>query len=102
MGAEYIIIFVLFIAVFYFFVIRPESKKRKTMEKMRSELAVGDQVTTIGGLVGTVCNIRGELVTVETGADRVRVEFTKWAISNRGVAKSDPNENSGNKPSAQA
>ena len=68
--------FVLLIAIFYFMLIRPENKKKKAMEKMRSELAVGDVITTIGGIVGTICAVKEETIVIETGADRVRIEFT--------------------------
>ncbi len=76
--------FVLLIAIFYFMLIRPENKKKKAMDKMRSELAVGDIITTIGGIVGTICAVKEETIVIETGADRVRVEFTKWAVSSKG------------------
>ena len=78
--------FVVLIAVFYFLLIRPESKKKKAAAKMRSELGVGDQITTIGGIVGTICAVKEDTIVMETGADRVRVEFTKWAISTKGTA----------------
>ena len=51
--------FVILIAVFYFLLIRPENKKKKAAAKMRSELAVGDEITTIGGVVGTICQVNG-------------------------------------------
>ncbi len=76
--------FVLLIAIFYFMLIRPENKKKKAMDKMRSELAVGDIITTIGGIVGTICAVKEETIVIETGADRVRIEFTKWAVSSKG------------------
>ena len=75
--------FVLLIAVFYFLLIRPEHKKQNA--KMRSELAVGDEITTIGGIVGTICAVKEDTIVIETGADRVRMEFTKWAISTKGT-----------------
>ena len=75
----------LMIAFFYFFLIRPENKKKKEAAAMRESLAVGDQITTIGGVVGTICAIKEETIVVETGADRVRIEFTKWAISSKGT-----------------
>lgn len=78
--------FVVLIAVFYFLLIRPENKKKKAAAKMRSELAVGDQITTIGGIVGTICAVKEDTIVLETGADRVRIEFTKWAISTKGTA----------------
>ena len=76
--------FVLLIAIFYFMLIRPENKRKKEMAKMRSELAVGDVITTIGGIVGTICAVKEETIVIETGADRVRVEVAKWAVSSKG------------------
>ena len=78
-----IIPLVLLIAVFYFLLIRPENKKKKAAAKMRSELSVGYQITTIGGIVGTICAVKEN--TIETSSDRVRMEFTKWAVSTRGT-----------------
>ena len=75
--------FVILIAVFYFLLIRPENKKKKAAAKMRSELAVGDEITTIGGVVGTICQVKEDTIIIETSADRVRMEFTKWAISTK-------------------
>ncbi len=76
---------VIMLAIFYFMLIRPENKKKKELEKMRSELTVGDQVTTIGGIIGTICAVKEESIVIETSADRVRVEFAKWAISTKGA-----------------
>ena len=75
--------FVLLIAVFYFMMIRPENKRKKEAEKMRSELMVGDEISTIGGLVGTICAIKEDTIVIETSADRVRVEFTKNAVAGK-------------------
>lgn len=76
---------VLLIAVFYFLLIRPENKKKKAAAKMRSELAVGDQIITIGGIVGTICAVKENTIVIETSSDRVRMEFTKWAVSSKGA-----------------
>ena len=84
-----IIMLVVIIAVFYFLVIRPENKKKKKLEQMRNELAVGDKITTIGGMVGKIVNISGDLVTFETGEDRVRIQVTKWAISTNSIQKTE-------------
>ena len=84
-GLGMILPFVVLIAVFYFLLIRPESKKKKAAAKMRSELAVGDQITTICGVVGTICAVKEDTIVIETSADRVRLEFTKWAISAKGA-----------------
>ena len=80
-----ILMFVAMIAIFYFLMIRPENKRKKALAKMRSELAVGDEITTIGGIIGTICAVKEETIVIETGADRVRIEFAKWAISTKGA-----------------
>ena len=81
---SYILMFVVLIVVFYFFLIRPENKKKKKLEDMRNQLAVGDEITTIGGIVGKIVSIKDDLITFETGEDRVRMQVTKWAISTTG------------------
>jgi len=76
---------VLLVAVFYFLMIRPENKRKKKMQEMRDALQVGDEITTIGGIIGTICAVKENSIVIETGADRVRVEFAKWAISSKGA-----------------
>ena len=88
-GTSYIVMLVLMFALMYFFMIRPENKKRKAVEAMRSSLAVGDVVTTIGGVVGTICAVKENTIVIETGADRVRIEFAKWGISSKGTELSE-------------
>ena len=82
---SYIILLAVMFGAMYFFMIRPENKKRKAVEKMRSELSVGDEITTIGGITGTVCAVKENTIVFESGADRVRLEVTKWAISSKGT-----------------
>ena len=77
--------FVVLIGVFYFLLIRPENKKKKALSEMRNALSVGDEVTTIGGIVGKVVHIKDDLVTIETSEDRVRIQITRWAISTKGT-----------------
>lgn len=81
-----IIMIVVLVVVFYFFLIRPENKKKKKLKEMRDSLSVGDDVTTIGGIIGKVVACNNEAVTFETGEDRVRVQVAKWAISTVGRA----------------
>ena len=81
----YVLMFAVMIGIFYFLLIRPENKKKKAMAQMRDSLTVGDQITTIGGIVGTICAVKEDTIVIETGADRVRVEFTKWAVSTKGT-----------------
>lgn len=78
---------ILIIAVFYFLMIRPENKRKKEAEQMRSDLAVGDRITTIGGIVGTVVSIKDDKFVVESGADQVRIELCKWALSTNDTAE---------------
>ena len=70
--------------VFYFFLIRPESKRKKAAAKMLSELIVGDEVTTIGGIVGKVVSIKDDAVVIESGPERTRVKAMRWAIKSKG------------------
>jgi len=85
-----IIMIVAMVAIFYFFMIRPESKKKKKLAEMRDSLTVGDAITTIGGMLGKVVNIDGEKITFETSEDRVRIQVAKWAISTVGKATEEP------------
>ena len=70
-------------AMLYFFMIRPENKRKKDAENLRNSLAVGDEITSIGGITGTVCAVKEATIVIETGADRVRIEMTKWAVSSK-------------------
>ena len=88
-GLSMILIFVAVIAIMYFLMIRPEKKKQKKVEAMRDALKVGDNITTIGGIVGDVVSIKdgkdGKIV-IETSADRVRMELEKWPVSTNNTA----------------
>ena len=81
-----IVMLVVMLAVFYFMLIRPENKRKKEAEQMRSSVKNGDKITTIGGIVGTVVNVKENNLVVETGADQVRVEIAKWAMSTNETA----------------
>jgi preprotein translocase subunit YajC len=66
--------------------IRPENKRKKEAEQMRSAVKVGDKVTTIGGILGKVVHVSDDKFVLETGADQVRIEFAKWALSTNETA----------------
>ena len=85
---ESIIMIVLLMAVMYFFMIRPENKRKKQAEEMRSSLKKGDTITTIGGIVGKIVMVNPNTIVIETSDDRVRMELTKWAVSTTGVQTS--------------
>lgn len=72
--------FLIIIPLMYFLMIRPQRKKEKAEQKMRSEVRVGDEITTIGGISGRVLNIKEDVLVIETGADRTKMTIKKWAI----------------------
>ena len=74
------VIMILFLAVMYFLMIRPQNKRDKEQREMRNNVEIGDGVTTIGGIVGRVVSIKDETILLETGSDRVRIRLQKWAI----------------------
>lgn len=81
-----LIMLVLMIAIFYFMLIRPENKRKKEAEQMRSAVKKGDKITTIGGIVGTVVDVKESRIVIETSADQVRLELEKWSISSNETA----------------
>jgi len=81
-----IIMLVAMLAIFYFMLIRPENKRKKEAEQMRSSVKTGDKITTIGGIIGTVVNVKDDKIVIETSADQVRIELAKWAISTNETA----------------
>ena len=84
--ASTVIMLAVMFAIFYFMLIRPENKRKKEAEQMRSSVKVGDHNTTIGGIIGVVVNVKDEKFVMETSADKVRIEFAKWAISSNDTA----------------
>ena len=76
-----ILMLLLFFVLMWFFMIRPEKKKQKKIEAMRNALSVGDEIITIGGVMGTIVHITEDDITIETSEDKVRVQFKKWAVS---------------------
>ena len=85
MGSTMVMLVVM-LAVFYFMLIRPENKRKKEAEQMRASVKKGDKVTTIGGIVGTVVDVKENNIVIETSADQVRIEIAKWALSTNETA----------------
>ena len=79
-------------AVMYFFMIRPENKRKKQAEEMRASLKKGDIITSIGGVVGKIVYVKPDTIIIETSEDRVRMEMTKWAVSTKGVQNTEQAE----------
>ncbi len=80
-GMSSILFLVIIFVVFYFFLIRPENKRKKQLNQMRDNLTIGDEIVTIGGIMGKIVQVTEDTITFETGEDRVRLQVTKWAIS---------------------
>ena len=85
LGGTFFMLIGMFVLM-YFVMIRPENKRKKEAEAMRSALKVGDKITTIGGIIGKVVDIKEDKFVIETGADQVRIEFAKWALSTNETA----------------
>jgi preprotein translocase subunit YajC len=81
-------IVVLFV-VLYFFMIRPQKKQEKKDAEMRDALQIGDEVTTIGGIIGKVISIKGETFVLETTKDKTKIRFLKGAIRSVDVKAAD-------------
>ncbi len=84
---ELIIMVVVMIGIFYFMIIRPEKKKKKEEENLRSSLKEGDRITTIGGIVGKIVDVKGDNIIIETSMDRVRLELAKWSVMTNNTAQ---------------
>ncbi len=82
-----IVPFAIIIAVFYFMLIRPENKRKKSMQKMLSELVVGDEITTRGGVVGKITKIKDDKLWIQSGgADGTTFQVMRWAVSTKGAS----------------
>lgn len=80
---------VIMFVVFYFFAIRPQKKQEKQVNEMRNQLMVGDEITTIGGIIGKIISIKEETVMIETGHDRTKIRILKSAVRNVDVHAAD-------------
>ena len=76
-----IIMIVIMFAVFYFFAIRPQKKQEKETQQMRDTLSIGDEIVTIGGIVGIITNITEETITIISSRDRTRIQLLKSSVS---------------------
>lgn len=75
------------ILIFYFFLIRPQRKKDKEVQRMRSGLEIGDRITTTGGIIGKVLNIKERELTIETGSDRTKLTILRTAIVDKEIVE---------------
>ena len=93
-GWVMILIYAALFGVLYLVLIRPNSKKKKEEQAMRDNIAIGDDVATIGGIVGRIVAIKEDedAFIIETGSDRVKMKFKKWAISSVDTVKENAQE----------
>ncbi len=68
------------LAIFYFFAIRPQRKKEKEIKEMRGSLKVGDEVVTIGGIYGKIVVVKDDVLTIESGSAKTKLELTRWSV----------------------
>lgn len=75
--------------IMYFMIIRPESKKKKEQEALRNSLHKGDKITTIGGIMGKIVDIKDDKIVLETSEDQVRMELQKWSVMTNHTAEKE-------------
>lgn len=95
---SFLIIIVAMVAAMYFLMIRPQKKKEKEAQELRGSIEIGDEVTTIGGIVGRVVSIKEDTFVIETAGERSRMRFKRWAIQDVGKLSL---EASGDSPAPQ-
>lgn len=78
-----IMMYAAILAIFYLLLIRPQRKKEKATQEMRSSLNEGDEILTIGGIYGKILNIKDDFVTIEVGADKLKLKIARWAIGRK-------------------
>ncbi len=83
---------ILMFVVFYFLLIRPQKKREQEVQKMREAIEVGDEVVTIGGIVGRVVSIKEDTLVIETSAERSKLRMARWAIQQNNTAVERANE----------
>lgn len=76
----------IFVLIFYVLIIRPQKKQERQVSEMRASISVGDEIITIGGIIGRVVRVKEEDLTIEIGADKIKFDIKKWAL--REVTKS--------------
>ena len=84
-----VVMLVAMIAIFYFFMYRPQKKQEKESNDMRNNLQVGDEITTIGGIIGKIVSIKDETVLIETSNERNKIRILRTAVRNVDVHAED-------------
>lgn len=85
MNLGVLVLYVVMFGAMYMFLIHPQKKRKKQLETMREELKVGDDIITVGGIVGKVSGIKEDNITIVVGVDRTKLEIKKWGIYNKEI-----------------
>jgi len=85
-GSGMIIFMVALFAIMYFMMIRPQKKRQKEEQAMRDNIQIGDEITTIGGIMGRVVTTKEDSLIIETGADRNKMKIARWAVQTNNTA----------------
>lgn len=88
-GLSTILMLVAIFVAMYFIVIRPQKKQEKEKSQMLNNLQVGDEITTIGGIIGKVISIKDETCMIETGKDKTRIRILKSSVARVDVRAED-------------
>lgn len=83
---------ILIVVLMYFMMIRPQKKREKAIQEMRSKIEVGDEIVTAGGIIGRVVSIREDSIVLETGSDRSKIRIMRWAIQSNNTAHDETPE----------
>ena len=70
----------------YFMVLRPQKKRQKEEQEMRDSIQIGDEIVTIGGIMGRVVTVKDDSIVIETGTDRTKIKFLRSAIQTNQTA----------------
>ena len=89
MDYTFLIMMGVIVVVMYFMIIRPENKKKKEQEALRNSLHKGDKITTIGGIMGKIVDIKDDKIVIESGEDQVRMELQKWSVMTNHTAEKE-------------
>ena len=81
-----ILMLVAMLGIMYFLMIRPQKKKQKEEQAMRDNIQIGDEITTIGGIMGRVVTVKDDSLIIETGADRNKMKVARWAVGTNNTA----------------
>lgn len=85
-GLYQILMIVVIFSLMYFWILRSQKKKEKENEKLRSNIDIGDEIVTIGGIIGTVVSLKDEFIVIETSGDRNKIRIGRWAVQSNNTA----------------